>query len=529
MLNAPTARSAAHFRSADRESSSTSSALAALPLLRTASLPLTLVLLALAAPIVAAGWHQLFGDIWWVLKNGEVIATQGGLSARDPFTFAAHTPGYMNGQWLSQLAYYGAYRVAGLEGLAVFNMVIAAATVILLLHAAWRRCGSLLAAAASTLMAELIAIWHLNPRAQTLAFLPFAATCWLLTRVRAGAGTLVGLAVVEAVWANLHGSFFLGPCLTAGLLIGALIQALPTTAPRAILRAPRTRFLVRALFIQAVASMANPYGPRLYDYVLRLSSDSFIREYATEWEPTNFNHWSGMWFFACLAATVVIIARTRRRVVATDVLVLGLFAVLGLQAVRNVVWWALVSGPVLAPYIAAMRVPERVVALGRSQSSGLGKVLRAAVIGLVVLVCSPPLRPINPFLSAEARSMVPANLPDGAATFLLAQPLPARVFAYQGWSSYLDWRLAPRYQLMVDVAFEAHPSEVWLDYMTIEAGHVSWEERLQREGVDVLFLSRVSQPALLDAVTRSPNWQSIYSDDLAVIYAHSTTAMEATL
>src|SRR5436309_377752 len=81
-------------------------------------------------------------------------------------------------------------------------------------------------------------------------------------------------------------------------------------------------------------------------------------------------------------------------------------------------------------------------------------------------------------------SWVPANLPDGAATFLLAQPLPARVFAYQGWSSYLDWRLSPRYQLMVDVAFEAHPSEVWLDYMTIEAGHVSWEERLQRDGVN---------------------------------------------
>lgn len=497
--------------------------------LRTDSLSLILALLALATPVIAAAWAPLFGDIWWVLAYGKVIIREGGLPSAEPFTFAVHAPEYIDAQWLAQLAYYVPYLTAGLSGVAMFNIAVVAVSAALLLQAALNRTSNLAAAALSLLLVDVVALWRLAPRAQALACVGFIASYRLLSQTRPGVWPLVGLAIVQAIWANVHGSFFLGPVLTVVLLVGVVFDALPHSTYRSILLSPRVRFLTAALVVQVLAALINPYGAGMYEYALRLSTNSFIRDGITEWQPTNLGQPVGMWFFASLALTVGVLGRTRRPLAPGDLLMLAVFAALGLQAVRNAMWWGLVSGPILAPYIAELRVPRQLAALCRSNASMRGNVLRSLAVAACVLACLPVFRPYNPLLPNQSRNLVPADQPAAAATFLLEQHLPWRVFSYHSWSGYLDWRLAPRYQQMVDVAIEAHPPEVWRDYLSINAGHISWEERLRDNGVDVLFLSPTAQSPLLEAVSRSPEWQPIYSDDVAVIYTRSTLPMEAHL
>ena len=80
---------------------------------------------------------------------------------------------------------------------------------------------------------------------------------------------------------------------------------------------------------------------------------------------------------------------------------------------------------------------------------------------------------------------------------------------------------------MIDPAIEVHPADVWLDALTINAGHVSWEALADKYGVDVLMLRRETQQPLIEAADRSPNWHPAYQDDQTIIYTRTTPAEAA--
>jgi hypothetical protein len=480
-------------------------------------LTFTLLLFGFALPVVLAA-NPLEGDIWWVLKNGQALLARGDLGTSDPFTFAAHTADAMNVQWLAQLVYYGAYALLGLEGVAAFNVVVITATFCLVFDIGRRRSGSMLAAALATLLTEFVVIWQVQPRAQTLAFLPFAATAWLLACAPRRLSTIAALAAIQAVWANIHGSFFLAPLLTGLVLTGTGLTVLPSGGWRALLRSAEVRFLLRAGGAQALASLANPYGIGLYAYVHRLTGYSVIRQYATEWMPTNLYQAPGFCFFVSLGCATILLGRRRRGITLGDVFTLGVFALLAFQAVRNVAWWGLAIGPIVAVALADSPIPGRVLSLGRQVGSPRQNLLRAGLIAVLLVSVSPWFKPSNPLLPASWRATVPADYPTAATEFLLSHDLTQRVFADQAWGSYLDWQLWPRYEVMVDSSLETHPREAWEDYIDINAGHVSWQQRLDAYDVHVLLLNPATQQKLIDLVADSTRWQKAYGDELAVIY-----------
>src|SRR5207244_123886 len=61
----------------------------------------TLVLLTLSLPFICLAGRPLFGDVWWVMANGQALFDQGQLLQADPFTFAPHTSTYFDVQWLA--------------------------------------------------------------------------------------------------------------------------------------------------------------------------------------------------------------------------------------------------------------------------------------------------------------------------------------------------------------------------------------------------------------------------------------------
>src|SRR6266851_1907884 len=460
---------------------------------RLPSVPFTLALLALALPSLSVAAIPLTDNIWWVLKNGQLLVERGRIESSDPFTFAPHIGLDVDVQWLAQLVYYRAYTSFGLEGVVLLTALVVAATFGLLFHIAWRRTGSLAATSVGMLVAVVVAVGNLVPRAQTLALLPFAATFWLLSCAPRRIGTILALAALEALWANLHGSFFVG-------------------------------LLLLAFGAQAVATLATPNGLELYAYTVRLSTYAIVRQYVGEWAPTSVGQPAGLLFFASVAiAAVAFFTRARRSAGLADLLLLAVFALMGLQAVRNIIWWALVLGPLLAAACAELELPARMSALARGAGSRRHNLLRAGLVALLAISTSPWVKAHNPLLPEAYRGVVSTSLPSGASGFLMNRHLPAHVYADQAWGSYLDWQLWPRYELMVDSSIETHPPEVWLDVLSLDQGHVSWQEKLDTYGVDVLLLNRRRQAPLLDAVGRSAGWQAVYADETSEVFVRSQT------
>lgn len=486
----------------------------------------TLVVLTLALPFICLAGRPLFGDVWWVIASGRELVQQGQLLQADPFTFAPHTAAYFDAQWLAQFLYFCSYRLLGLGGVSLFNATAVSVTFGILLALAWERTRNMAAATVSVLLAELTALWFLHPRAQTLSFTTFAATWWLLSRRRLQLHTLLALGTVQAVWANLHGSFFLGPVLTILLLGGEVSEAALQGQLRSVLRNGRVRLLLLALAAQAVGTLVTPYGPGIYTYVLKLSVDPTIRDHIAEWVPTTAADFPGAEFFASVALTLAIIGLARSRVAMKDLLMLGLFAVLGVQAYRNIPWWALVNAPILVVYLARLQLPTRLAGIARyfvtSKRPLRGNLIRAALLGFVLIGALPWAKAANPWLSDEQRGMVSGEYPEAAAAYLASHSYGPHVFADHAWSSYLDWRTWPAYQPMMDPSIEVHPAYVWNDIMTLNQGHVSWEELADRYGVDVLLLRPETQPLLISAAERSPRWQAVYRDNQSVIFVRST-------
>ena len=463
------------------------------------------VLIGLLVPFLVAATNPLQDDIWWTLKLGELLAAGRSVAAEDVLTFPPHAAGYLNAQWLSQLWYYGISRTLGLEGVVLANAVQVTAAFGLVLHLAWQRCRDLRVAALCTLAGSMAAATNLNPRAQTVGLLLFAGNLWLLHARGRGLWRLPALAALAALWANVHGSFWLAPLLALLAMPGG-----------------RVRFLALAVGLECLAFVANPHGLEIIRYVGSVVTNPTIRSAITEWQPPTVGELSTGAFFASLAFTALLTLRGRSPIRVPDLLLIAAFAILGLLAVRNLVWWGVAIPPIWAGSITAAPAvrPEWP---GRRQyhyvNAAFTLLLAAFMVG-----CLPWVKAHNPLLPAARRALIAEDQPVGAADHLAAQGLlPSRIFAFQPWAGYLEWRLWPDHQLMVDGRIELRPGSVWEDYALASAGDLSWQARLDKYGISVLVISRRAQGELLGRVEQTPGWTRLYEDALAAIYSRSAS------
>ena len=130
----------------------------------------------------------------------------------------------------------------------------------------------------------------------------FAVTLLLVTDRRAHPGRLWIVPVLVAIWANLHGSFFLGP-VVLGL---AWLEDVHDHAPGA-------RRVLFVTLVSAAAACLTPFGPLVWGYAVGLSVNPEVTERITEWQPTSLRTVPGLLFFGSVAAVVVLIARRGER------------------------------------------------------------------------------------------------------------------------------------------------------------------------------------------------------------------------
>jgi hypothetical protein len=324
-----------------------------------------------------------------------------------------------------------------------------------------------------------------------------------------------------AVWANIHGSFVLGPILGGVFLLGGCLEKWSRREPpidRAVL------VLGGITALSGLAMLLTPYGVTSLLYVFRLSSNPIIRDFVTEWEPTTVNSWYGV---LCLGSFLLVFAlayatRAYRRLAPTEALLLLAFGYLGAASVRGIIWWGLAMAPILALQLAAVPSLQALDAASarRRVPRGAGPLNAVAitVAGLAMVGSLPWLKPANPLLPPDKRSLVSQETPVAMAAFLARLPEGARIFNYQGWGGYFDWALWPRQRAFVDGRIEVHPRDVWMDYLYVSFGHANWERTLEQYGSTHLALSRLHQPDLIALVRQSPGWALLYEDQLGAVF-----------
>jgi len=489
-------------------------------------------LITVAGVFVFVATHPVLPyDFWWHLRAGDVIASSGAIPATDTFSYTMAGSAYDNyaSYWLVEVVYHFLYRLGALPLVITAHAVVVTAAYTIILWLSFRISGSLRLGSVAVLFAIVLGLDNWNVRPQAAGYLFFAVCLFAIWSYREHSRKwLLALPPLSiALWANCHGSYFLGFVLLGiwladsvwmGLKPGMRSRLAGGSAVRPNLGPARIPALL--LLISGAASLLNPRGLRAFSYIGAISGNAVIRNAVVEWRHPTLDSSGGAAFIVALLLVAVLFSVSPRRPVLFTLLTYFVFAFLGLSAIRSVVWFGLALAPAVSAHLAAVGANSR---LRRSPSSSqtpgtVGSVLNyciAAVVLVGVVAALPWFKHALP-LSPRKAGLVGLETPVEATSILIDRRLPRELFNDMGFGSYLIWaaRDVPVY---IDTRIELYPISLWQEYLSISAAEAGWETRLEARGVKTLMLNPESQAPLIQAAGQSPNWRLVWEDANAVL------------
>jgi hypothetical protein len=443
-------------------------------------------------------------DLAYQLRAGADMLASHRLADVDTFTFTVAGRPWLNQQWGAQVILAGLYRAWGWGGLAVTRGVLLGA-VLAFVYLACRaegasaRTSGLLTLAGWLVGSELLT--QLRP--QELALVLFAACVWALAARHDHPGRIWFVPATVLLWVNLHGSF----PLALLLLLFAWLEdrrARPRTAHR----------LLVAMALAVGASFVNPFGVRVFGYLLDLSSHPIVAKQVAEWDSPSIRSLTGLLFFASVLAVVGLLARRGATASWVRLVELGAFALIGLFAIRGVVWWSIAAPVLVAVVLARSKEPTDNVADERSWMNAL----IAAGVVILLAVSLPVGRGIDATSGAPAVvSLAPERLIAAARG---AVPPGTRAFVSQVYASWSEFS-APELPVAIDPRIEIFPESVWDDYFVVTTGREGWPSVLDRWNVGVLVLQPGQADGLLAVIGSHSDWRLIIRTDEGSVYART--------
>lgn len=451
------------------------------------------------------------GDLGRHITVGNIILETGALPRTDIFSNTRYGQLLVLHEWLSEVLFALAYRVAGLNGVAWLTAFVIA-LIYLVLAVGMRALGvSAPFAFLGGLAACITGAIHLLPRPHLFALLCFTILLVLLELYRRNerARWLVRFLPIMVLWANFNGSFVLAFMVLGVYVIGAVLE-------RNVRRAGTFAAMVVACF---VASWVNPYGISLPQYVVGFMGNRFLVDNTVEYLSPNFHNISAWFFAAWIVGSIIVFGRTTTRTSWTGLLLLGAWTAFGLYSARNIPNYAQVAAIVTVPFAEVWLttlVPaaqRRLDNLSRTAPIGAGWVWGVAAIVLLIALQANGMR-------ADARGagnvFMDSALPVRAADKIAAAPPPGKMFNEYTWGGYLLYRLYPAQRVFIDGDNDFYGEGLVRDYLDIVNAQPGWQEKLKQYDVGWVIIS--PQRALARELTQSGEWVEWYSDAEAVVW-----------
>lgn len=429
-------------------------------------------------------------DVWWYLKFGEVIWTQG-IPKTELFSWSVHGKPVVMQEWLFQAVLYPFYRIGDLNGIRVFFSAFFAGITLVL----WRIAKSVKpdALGALALTAAFLCMFvGLTPRAQLYDYLVWG----VFLHACATGKKLWLLPLLTIIWANAHASVIMAP------LTVWLAAALPPVESEKLAWKPdRKKLLVVAATVTA-ATLCTPHGVQLWDYAVKAVSDPAFAEHMGEWQPAPFYK-----PFFRLTLLLVLVTAVWRLIFIKEKVSLYLAVVFAA---------ALVSGIAQIRYLPYTGIALAVL-VGAGKETGNKTPARALLVlaaGLVAAVLS-----IASFGQIAGSTEELARLqksPVDAACYLKSHGYE-RTLNWFNWGGYLIYADVP---VFVDGRSEVYhwDSDVFMDYMlkfkNLEIDYLA--DKYNPDGTVVPGGSAHDRYFKL-----LPGWEEVYRDDVAVVYRRS--------
>lgn len=446
--------------------------------------------------IIARGTFLLKdADVYWHIVVGQWIVDHRAVPHVDLFSFTMRGAPWITSEWLSEVLYFVAYRLAGWTGPVMLAALTASVAYYLLALLLLKRLPNI---PATILVAAAIAMtsFHVFTRPHVLVF-PLMVV-WADALVNASEERRVpsfAYLPLVTLWANLHGSFTLALALIAPFALEAFWTSDKSACARVAVQ--WIRFGVLALG----AACITPYGPESILVTLRILQLGAALSHIGEWQPLDFSEINAV--TPCLIAGLAYLLYSGLKLPPIRVATLLAVVYQTLVHVRYVDVFALV-----VPFFIAGPLAQH---LSWSQLQRNRKVVaptRSAIIAAIAALV------IASGVIFAAKDLTPPLAPRAAVEKLREQRADRVLNAYF-FCGYLMFQNVP---VFIDSRAELYGAGFLNRYVrAISLFDVADFVRLLDEyRIDATLLSP-STPAvgLLD---RLPEWERAYADDLAVVH-----------
>jgi hypothetical protein len=447
---------------------------------------LPLLLAVLLIPAVLGSSLTIFndGDVSWHIATGQWIIDHRAIPYTDPFSFTWAGKRWVPIEWLAEVFYAAAYRLAGYAGIAalVTAALIALHAIVFANANRWVR-----AALLPVVAMDFALIPMLLARPHVLTWPLLAFWTWLMLRAREQdrAPPLIAAGLM-ILWANIHGSFVMG--LAIGGFFG--LEAL-------VLSPDRTRALRAWLLFGLLCAAAIFVNGNGLDGVLHPLSISQLQmlPLIDEWKPSTPQ--MTPFFFGALAVTLALIVWKRPHLPWTRWLLLAALLGLAMWQVRHQTVFAI---------IAALILPQG-FALSKETETIPRSIRLVAAAGAVVLVLIRAVMPLEPPENEANPWRLIAAIPPG----LRSQPV---LNGYSMGGPLILSGIRP----YVDGRGDMYGDDLVVDYSRIIRGDGrAFDAAVRRWNIRWAILPNDSK--LVPVIDRKPGWRRIARDSVGSIYA----------
>jgi hypothetical protein len=512
--------------------------------------------------LVAVFWGGFFcwlnrlplqsNEFWGQVSYGKWILANRALPAEDPFSPLAAGMRLFDTAWLSQVIYAAVNSWGGVEALSALFAATVVVAHLVLARAFYLQTRQLLVAHLGVLLVAAVSLSRLpEANADMFGMLCFAVLLWLLVRDRVveadtAAGDLrptrirwalwLGIPLLLALWANLHGSFTCGLLVLVCWFVGAAIEAAwHERTLRGVVGDPAVRRWLWLCELGLAAACLNPYGVQLVLYNTWFADLRQLRELPA-WEPLVLLQPGGRELVASLLVAMLVFRFSRKRLPVADLLLLAAFSFVFGGGVRMAWWYAAVFGLAVTPHVAeigtrwlngvlhARRTHEGVpngpwfLVDGRRAMS---YTVMAAGLFWICFALSPAWDSL-----VRGRPRPPERLYGGGTPWKLSQylrenPPQGQVFHPHWWGDWLIWDGPTGLRPFLMTNLNLVPPKVWTDYRIIRETRSGWEDVLLRYGARTVILDKHRQTTLHRFLRGSDQWELQYEDELSLVFAQA--------
>jgi hypothetical protein len=439
-------------------------------------------------------------DFWLHIFMGRQSLLQGEIQRFDIYSFTNYGAAVINHEWLAQIIWAKMFDVCGETGVIAFRWLLSLLIIFFAAKIICFKTNDQLSRIIILISFAVVVSRGISFRMHMFSYLFLLMVLYLiyfyLPKKRCLTVILLGL--LFALWANLHGAF----------VLGLFIFFIYFLEKRLKIEGKRWTWQDAIIVLPLLMTLINPYGFKLWCYIISELSNPISHKYITEWQRFDFSSREIPFIIILLSTWVAFFTGSREKKI-SETIMLVVASIMGFSSVRHTPLFVILALPAVASHLegAILKIKNT----GRESKT----ISSVGVISISILLLSVSF--LFFYLGVKDGWNLQTRkdpLPVKAVSYLQNNNIEGNLWLPLHWGGYALYHLYPSIKVSIDGRWAmTYTHKVMQDNMDFSYNGTSgkWKQILNKYSADYVLVEP-SNPVLPEMM-KDADWKLIAKDN----------------